>query len=222
MLLQVSDVYLGIGYYEGLSLILWIISVILLFISFGVGLFKARKLEMKTQKIFLIGYGLFGFLFGLARVFFIFAFFNPPQFEFFTQIAYITGVLGIICILYILETYMIQKTKRIFFIITVIAFIITLISLAGLTDRYIALYMLYIILPFSIAIVLILYIYLILKTTGVLRQKAIGLFIGLILIEIGYSLDTEFFLSNFTIPLEIAPLCMIGGIIIFMIAQLRS
>ena len=223
MINEVPRAYLGIGYYSGLSLILWISSVILLFLTFALFLIKSSKVEMKSQKMLYIGYGTFGLFFGISRIFFILGFFNPESYDFFTTLGYITGSIGIIIWLYILETFMIKQTKRIFLIMSLISFGISLIALVGLTDQYVALNLIYITLPISLGAILILYIYLIIKTTGTIRKKASWLLIGLLLIMIGYTMDTEYFLSNFQgIPLEISPSIMIAGILLFLIKQIKN
>ncbi|MHA1150636.1 MAG: hypothetical protein ACTSR8_20640 [Promethearchaeota archaeon] len=223
MIIKIPEVFQGIGYFQGISLILWIISAGLLFLAFLLFLLKSSKLEMKSQKMIYLGYGLFGLFFGITRLLFIVAFYISDQYDFYTTLGYITGIIGILAWLYVLETYLVTNTKKIFMIITSIAFAIALIALIGQTSRYLALTMIYILLPFAIIAIFMLYIYLIIKTTGTVRIRAIWLLIGLIILAIGYMMDSELFVGNFPfVPLEIAPLMMILGTLIFMITQLKD
>ncbi len=108
-------------------------------------------------------------------------------------------------------------------IITSVAFGIALIALIGQASRYFALMLIYILLPFAIVAIFMLYIYLIIKTTGIVRKRTIWLVIGLVILVIGYIMDTELFVGNFRwIPLEISPALMILGTLIFIITQLKE
>ena len=223
MIIKIPEVFQGIGYFQELSLILWLISAGLLFLAFLLFLLKSNKLEMKSQKMIYLGYGLFGLFFGITRILFIIAFYIPDQYDFYTTFGYMTGIIGILCWLYMLETYLVTNTKKIFMIITSIAFVIALIALIGQASRDLALIMIYVLLPFAIIAIFMLYLYLIIKTTGTVRTRAIWLLIGLIILAIGYMMDSELFVGNFPgVPLEIAPSLMILGTLIFMITQLKE
>ena len=65
--------------------------------------------------------------------------------------------------------------------------------------------------------------YIIAKTTGTVRKKAIWVLVGLIFLTIGYLMDSEAFVGNLPwMPLEVAPIFMIVGTLIFLITQLRE
>ena len=223
MLLEFPEAYQGIGYLQGSSLILWLISIGIFFTSFVLFFLKASKLEMKSQKKIFQGYGIFSLFFGITRIIFIIGVYIPEQYDFYTTLGYITGILGILYWLYVIETYLITNTKKIFMIITSVAFGIALIALIGQASRYFALMLIYILLPFAIVAIFMLYIYLIIKTTGIVRKRTIWLVIGLVILVIGYIMDTELFVGNFRwIPLEISPALMILGTLIFIITQLKE
>ncbi|MFO8017185.1 MAG: hypothetical protein R6U96_00995 [Promethearchaeia archaeon] len=223
MILELPDSFQGIEYYEGPSLILWIISIGLLFLAFFLFLMKGREIDLKSSKMVFFGYAVFTLFFGLTRIFFIFGVRNSEYYDFYTTVGYISSLIGIIFWLYILETYMITKTKKIFLIVTLITFGIALVSLIGGADRYIALTMMYTLLPVSIGVVFFLYIYIIIKGTGAVRKNAAWLLVGLIFITIGNMMDTELFVSSFpAFPLEIPPVIMIIGILIFLYSQLKN
>ncbi|MHA1281749.1 MAG: hypothetical protein ACTSQP_04515 [Promethearchaeota archaeon] len=223
MIIELPEAYQGIGYLQGTSLILWLISIGIFFTSFVLFILKALKLEMKSQKKIFQGYGIFSLFFGITRIIFIIGVYIPEQYDFYTTLGYITGILGILYWLYVIETYLITNTKKIFMIITSVAFGIALIALIGQASRYFALMLIYILLPFAIVAIFMLYIYLIIKTTGIVRKRTIWLVIGLVILVIGYIMDTELFVGNFRwIPLEISPALMILGTLIFIITQLKE
>jgi len=66
--------------------------------------------------------------------------------------------------------------------------------------------------------IILLYLYVIVKSSGQLRQKAMLILFGLLLIGISHVMDSEYFVR--LIPLELAPICLISGVIIFTTAQL--
>ena len=168
-----------------------------------------------------ISYVLFFVFFGITRIVYLIGVYIPENYDYFTTMGYITAILSLVFILYVLETEVVKATKHIFTIITVIAFVISTSALLGLTDRYTALDIIDILTIFSIAAILSLYLYLIFKATGKLRKKAILLFIGIVMIYVGETIDSEWFISAFPeFPLEITPLIMAIGIILFTGTQL--
>ena len=206
------------------TFILWYIVNILLFLSCTLFLLKAFKTEGKSQRNVYLGYGLFSLCFGFTRLFFLLSWSCEGIFEgcydFYLTAGYVAGIIGMIIIIFIFESYLLD-TKKILTGITFIAFLIVLVALFGLTSREIALNMLYILLPAGIIALTISYIYFIVKSTGASRKKAIGVFIGLTLFFIGYSMNTTIFITIFGgIPSFLSPIVMSIGIIIFTLFQI--
>lgn len=221
MILEIPEVFRDIGYYEGVSLILWIISIILILLSAVLYFLKILKLETKSIKMTFFAFGVFFSLFGFTRIVYIIAVYNSRYYDFYTTLGYIFIIIGLIFWLYVLESYVITITRRALMIICLVVFIIALIALIGATSRYIALIALYFLLPVSIGAIYIIYVYLAYNTSGRARKKAIGILIGMILIAISHFMDSELFLSNFRyVPLEITPIVMILGILVFATSQL--
>ncbi len=166
-------------------------------------------------------YGIFLLLMGVTRILFIIGFYTPTLYDFYTLLGYISGTAALIFWIYVLETYLVKKTKKIFTVITLISFSFSILALFGIIDRSIALNIQYVLLPFAIAVILILYLYLIKKTTGDIRKKVVGILIGLALVLIGQVMDGETFITALpTVPLLIPPIIMICGIITFIATQL--
>ncbi len=213
------------GYYAGISLMLWFVATGLMFLSTIILIIKAIKIEGRSPKLMYFAYGIFYILFGLTRIFYVVAVYNPDNYDFFTNLGYITQNISLISILYVLETHVVKSTKKIFLIITIIAFIISLISLIGVISREITLTIGFILLPFSAGAILILYLIMGIKSTGALRKSAIGLFLGSLMIFAAQILDSEMFigLAYPIIPLilEITAVIMIFGVIIFTFSQVR-
>ncbi len=203
--------------------ILWILLIILLFLSGGLFLIKAITLDMKSQKMIYFGLSIFLYCFGITRSLFFISWTCLNVFEgcseFYMILGFITGILGLICWIFVLETYLV-KTKKVFSILTIASFVISLIALFGLTDRPTALNIIYILLPGVVLTIIILYIYLIIKSTGIVRKKAIGLLIGIIVFVIGHMMDYSKSPLSFGVTEIISPLLSIVGIVIFTTTQL--
>ena len=218
MILELPAVFANIGYYEGNSLILWIIGICLLYVSSILFLLKAIKIELKDPKVGFIAYFLFCSIFGSARLVFTIGNITPESYDFFTSIGYILSPLALVPILYVVETQIVTSTKKFFLIVTIIGIIIALISLIFPESRYFALTMLSIMMPISTVSIIILYLYVIVKTSGKVRKKAVLILIGLLLIGLSHVLDSEYLVRS--LPLEIAPIILIIGAFIFTSAHL--
>ena len=211
-------------YYGGVSLIFWFISIAIYVIGFFLFIKEAAKTELMSLKMSHYAYGVFLLLMACTRIFFIIGYYLgaiPGAYDFYTSLGYISGTAGLIFWIWVLEKYLVQKTKKIFTLITLFSFSFSIFALFGIVKRSVALNFQYILLPFAIAVILILYIYLIKKTTGTVRRKVEGILFGLFLILLGQVMDGETFISALpTFPLLIAPIIMITGIITFFSTQL--
>jgi hypothetical protein len=223
IVLEIPSALQGLNYYEGISLVLWIIDIVLFFFGSSLLFVRARKEKKKRELSYIayIAYGNASLCMGLTRIFFILGVYFPEQYDLYTIIGYITGIFGLLYWLYITETRMVKKTKNIFTIILLVVFIIAIIALFGLADRYLALDLIFLLGPASAGIIIVLYIYLGFKAPGSVRKKILGVLLGLFLMLGAQILDSEFFISAFpSFPLEIAPIIMMAGIFFFVITQL--
>ena len=203
-----------------LSCILWIIAFSALFLAFLLFFRASRKVEIESRKNVLLGYGMFCLLFGLTRFFFYVRDWCGDFHNTIIVLGYGTGILGLICVIFILETYLI-KTKKVLTLITVICFIIMIFALMGLTTRDVALTMIYILSPAALIAAVIAYIYFIVNSTGCSRKKAIGALLGVLLIFLGHFMDSNVFTGIFPdIPSVISPIVMIVGVFFFTYSQL--
>ncbi|NVM04098.1 MAG: hypothetical protein HWN67_17335 [Candidatus Helarchaeota archaeon] len=209
---------------------------ILLFICGSIFLLRSYR-ESESQRIIFFCYAFTMIMYGFARMFFIFADYyqaiywgqdSEPYF-FWTTLAYSVGTASLIPILFVLEKYLVLKTKGIFTTISIIIFLFSVVSVFGIISKYLSQYVVYAGLLVIIICIFSLYIYLIRITEGSVRDKAIGVFIGLIILILGMILDaqiTEFlapgggFLNQ--IRLLIGSSLMISGVSIFNWFQLKK
>lgn len=221
MLFDYPDALIGIGYYQGLSIILWYICSIALFIFAAIFFIKAYRIDVKEPKLGYIAYGIFGLFFGLTRLVYIIGVFSPPMYDFYVTLGYIFTVLALLPVLYILETQVFTATKKVFLIISVVCFIFSLFAFIGAASRYLASTIMWILMPFTASVIMGMYLLIALKSEGKLRTKAVLIFIGILLITIGHMMDSELVIVNLSfIPLEVTPIIYIAGIVIFSYTQL--
>jgi len=189
---------------------------------------QGNRLEMKSQKWMNLGWGFFFIFFALLRVFFMLGIYmgeptlTIEEYDLYTNLGYIAGIIGLIFVLAVLEKYMVPQTKKVITIITVVAFVICLVALIIPGGRDIALDVVYILMPITIGFIAIIYVYLIFKTTGMLRKKCEWIFISLLILTIGHLMDSQSFISSFPfIPLFISPVVMTLGLIVFLISNFK-
>ena len=150
MILDLPDAIQRAGYYQGISLMFWIVATILLFLGALLFLYGITKVELKSTKMGYLANCFFCFFFGLTRLVYIIAVYNPKHYNFYVILGYIFSIISILPWLYVLETYIVPFTKKIFLILTLVAFSIVLICLLGLANRNLATFWLTILMPFSI------------------------------------------------------------------------
>jgi hypothetical protein len=223
ILFAIPPGFIGIGYLEGIELYLWFGAIGLFFLGAVLFLRKAMK-ELRSREIsyiVYIAYGIFLIGMGLTRVFFLIAFFIPDLYDFYTILGYISAISGLVFWLYVVETRLVKKTKKILTITSLIIFGISILALLGLADRYLALEIQYILMPVALGAIFILYLYLITKSTGTVRTKVVWILIGIIMVMFASVLDGEAFVTaNPNFPFFIAPTIMSAGVFIFIYTQL--
>lgn len=221
MIFEYPPEFKGIGYYQGFSLILWIVGIALLFILGATFFFKIFKLDTKAPKLGFLSYSLFCVFFGLTRLVYILAVYSTNSYDYFVLWGYIFSILSVILYLYVLETQAVTFTHKVFTIIMIVCFSITLIALFGYLTRDLAVIFMWALAPFGVAVIMVLYIYIAVKTTSKVRTKAILILIGISLIFSSHLMDSELFITSFPfVPLYIPPIFLIVGLLIFTYAQL--
>ena len=216
VILEIPSVFEGIGYYEGLHLILYIVVITLFFISASLFIPYGIKTESREKKLGYFAFGLFYIFFALHSIFYIIGYYIPENYDFYTTLGYIFALIAIIFILYVLETQIITFTKKMLTILNVILLIICIIALIGQASRSIALVILNTLSIILVAAIMSIYIYLIVNSDGKTRVKAIFILIGIILIYTSEMMDSEWLIGEFpSFPFIITPIIMIIGTLLF-------
>ena len=156
---------------------------------------------MEAQKRLLICYGLFLILYAFTRACFLYTEYwlgyfwvntilenYSDPYYFWILVAYAVGTGSLTPILYVLEKDMVP-TKGVFTIIGISICGFAVVSLFGLIPKEVAQYVIYAGLLAIIFVILGLYVYVIQKTEGSMRNRAIWVLIGLIVLIVGMALE---------------------------------
>ncbi len=229
-----------------IKLYAWIIAIVYIGaigIMFFFKMLKVSK-EIKSQKEMFRSIGFFLYCYIGVRIFFLFSDLerniNCESLVYFQLVflGYICSTLAFLNIVHFGEKYILTKTKmKITYIVSVCLIIDALIviflpnivafgkSQYGLTLLEIAIIIRY----FNYAVqygtgstLLLLYIYLAIKSTGKLRINALITLTGLVIATIASLLETDALLSSGNIPPYLSPIIFCIGITIFAFAYLRT
>ena len=191
-------------------------------------LLKALKAEMKSLKETRIAFAIFLFMYAVARIFFIFSDYerntrgDTPLHYQFVVIAYICFIIGFLTVIYVLETYVIKQTKHLitFIVLIVLGVNIVMIFFPNLVPivRYINYGLMY----GEAILILLIYLYLIINTSGRLRTKSMMIFFALIILMIGAILDSDALIMSGVSSPFYHPILTAIGATMFGYAQIKD
>lgn len=229
---MVQNLFIHYLFFDGDFNFLWLFMIVALF-SLGIIFLRRandfKKKELKSTYQLNLGIGIFMIFYGITRICFIFSnfysvYYNEQliQFQIWIRIAYILSIFALAFLVFGLEKYFIP-TKGIASIILVIFGILT-IFLPYNVLRVID----YSVMPIYMIFIMSSYVYLAVKSSGIIRRNALISLLGLLLFFIGIFLDSKLFKVMFTgmgirwvaylIPFPIA----IIGIFLFSWASTRK
>ena len=201
----------------------------------GYFLERRRNAELKSTRMVLLGQALFVLCIGLTRILFIISDYFSPElpeeivlepnydlFFLFWKISAVVGILAIIFLLIVIETYLV-KSRYIFTATATVGLILALVF----QDLYLARWATYITLPLSMFGLIILYFYLVFKSDGDIRRRAGLSILGIFIAAGGMMLDTtsvrEFFeVHSIFFPGFIPIIIMIIGVAIYTYYNVKS
>ncbi|MFX0071528.1 MAG: hypothetical protein ACFFAO_10605 [Candidatus Hermodarchaeota archaeon] len=207
----------------------WIIVMIYLFLIATYFLVNSLKQpeELKSRKQVLRAIALFFYFYIVKRFFFILSDFerdangDTQLFYRYTALAYVFYFLALLNFIFLTEKYVINRSKYILTYIFISGLIINIVMLFFPELMPIVRYLNYAILYTEVVILLIIYTYLAIKTTGKLRKKSIFIIIGLLVIVIAEFLESEaLIMSGITTPYY-SPIIFAIGATIFAYAQIK-
>lgn len=213
------------------------VFVVISMILFALYLFnKMRKKESgSVQKHIYLGYCFFLLSYGVTRIFFIFSDYevrslvypiiDSPLNMIYVGIAYTFGLFGALWIFFMVERYLV-RTRYIFTAITIGILGLSIISILGIVPTDIPQLIMTVALPGFIALIILLYVYVAIKTPGDARNRALGIVVGLLIMVIGFLLGSKLFggaLESlgmlYEVRILIEPFIVIAGAAIFAFSQ---
>ncbi|MHA1733124.1 MAG: hypothetical protein ACTSU5_14345 [Promethearchaeota archaeon] len=215
----------GIGYLEGPDLYLWLACIVACFACGVLLLAKASKFEMPIQKRLFLGYALFCIFYGFTRIFFAWGVLDSDNYDYWTMWGYVTVLVAVIFLLGVLERYMLKEIANTHFLLTIASLVMLGVSMAGLfglIERSAFLNFIYAVAMADAGVVAVLYLYLIVKGVGSVRQKMVLGFLGVLVLFLGMALDSEAGLSTGLIPLVIPPIVTMAGLLLFTYSQMKG
>ncbi|MHA1370574.1 MAG: hypothetical protein ACTSRA_12785 [Promethearchaeota archaeon] len=201
-------------YYHRINLV---VSLFMFFIFLIIGIlliFKKKSDEAEYFTKVKRGYGIFAILFSLCRLFFIIAVYYPNEcklfwifpisipdcYNLYVLVGYAFADFGLFSILVVIEKHLIPKTKFIFSILALIFIILSMLAILGIVfsstplgffQQDLILSISFIVNPVLVGVLIIIYIYLALKGTKIIRKNSIMILIAIILIGLGTIIDGE-------------------------------
>jgi len=207
---------------------LWIFALIYLFLIGTFFIAKSLKTseEIKARKQMYRAIALFFYFYIVKRTFFILSDFerdahgDTQLFYRYTALAYVFYIIAFLNLIFITEKYVINRSKYILTYLFLIALIINIMIFLFFPDLMpIIRYFNYAILYTEVVVLLIIYSYLAINTTGEPRKKSIFTIIGLIVIAMAEFLESEaLIMSGITTPYY-SPIIFAIGATIFAYAQ---
>jgi len=201
------------------------LSLAMIIGAFLIGIYvllASRNPEKSLSSKYFIGITIFFILFGIARlIYLIHDYFAPDTLDIILwKIATSIAFSGFIILVYTIETHVYKKTKRIFSIIGICLLIIVIVA-----DLQIARIAVYIGNPLLLIVPFLIYILIYKNATGVVRNRALIIIIGMLLLALGQGtallenvlhIMTKEQASIFAPPVTLAGLTVTGLGFIFM------
>ncbi len=211
--------------------------IVALAIFAGFFILRSRKEEKgSAQRNIFLGYCLFLCSYAITRIFFVFSdvelwfaydhhgLTNTILNEIYVGIGYSAGILGALCLLIMIERYLI-RTRYIFSILAIGIFILSVISIFPLIPTDIPQTIITVVFPVFFGVILLLYLYVVFKSAGEARKKAIGIVLGLLVMIVGFLFGSAL-IGDFIDPaglyiirILIEPFVVILGSAIFTLSQ---
>ncbi|MHA1293697.1 MAG: hypothetical protein ACTSQJ_13645 [Promethearchaeota archaeon] len=201
-------------------------TILLIIINYFLGfimLKKTMKIKLKITKKYFLGLVLFLFVHATCRIFyFVYDFYYSDELIWW-EIGAILGLLSITLLIAAVESTIFTKSKHALTIIGISGLILmTIQSILNVTKNQLPINLSQIVQYGIVSIlaltILLIYIYVTIKSTGNIRKSSLLMTIGIILFELGQIAHTSTARELFPISVVIGPIVMITALILLYIA----
>lgn len=208
-----------------------LIVALILFAAFLV--FKMRDKESgSAQRNIYLGYWLFLLAYAGTRIFFVFSDFEVYSTKsavtlmntIYVGTAYSFGIFGALMLILMLERFLLH-TKYIFTIIAIAMLSLSVLSIFIATLNQLIQLAIAITLPAFFVIILLLYLYVAIKSPGEARKRSLGIIAGLLIMMVGLILGSQIAgnifdpLGLYVVRILIEPFVVIAGSAVFTFSQ---
>ncbi len=194
----IPEAFSRADYFEGIDRPLWYVAMIVTYISGIVFLVRATRAEAKVSKQWYLAFALFSFLYATTRLLFNIAVEfgmavvdNGEVYDFWCGLGYISATGGAIGIIYVAEKNIITSTRKICTIMLVVGLVASILGVLEVYSREISLIITYGVSLLATVLILFIYIVMIRNSTGALRKKTVGAFVGIIIWFVSIILDGQ-------------------------------
>lgn len=196
---------------------LWILVIVINFVCGIILLKRTFKIDIEVTKKYYGGITLVCFTHGIARIFyFIYDFIFPTELLWWTLGAFV-GIICMVIFIFVVETTIYTKTKHFFTIFGLIGLgliVVDMIFQLNLT------HIIQIVVGLIIAlIIVIIYLYVTIKSDGIVRKAFIIMIIGIIFLLLGQIGHTPTAHELFPWTVFVAPIMMLLSFILFYISM---
>lgn len=207
------------GYIRGYHLGLWVIAIACMYIAAAIFWGRSRKEGMFESQIWVFrSFALFFILMGVTRISFVIAYWVEPYYNLLLAIGYTFGAFSLLPLIATLEKYILIKTHHFFTIVGIILSVISFYFLFVPYESDLSREIQNLGMPILLAAFLILYLWMIKISTGMVRTKAIMTLLGMFVLTLGIILDGEGILES-GLSIWVSPPIFIAGILIILMTQ---
>lgn len=158
--------------------------------------------------------------FGLTRVCYLIGVLLPVDYDFWAILGYVFQLIAMSALLFEFERSIVKKTKYSLTIFSLFGTAVAILSLSESINRDISMNLSTIVSTADTILIIVIFIYVIVKSTGIVRTRTLISFVGIIMVFIGQLLDTERLYGIWpTQPLLLSPILNIIGLMLIIINQ---
>lgn len=225
---DIPQPFANAGYFQGFDRYLWYAAMALNFVSGIVFLLRMKGVTHPVTRNWYLSFALFSFCYGITRLLFNlavdfgYATSGQEVYDLWVGLGYITSMPGVIAVIYVAEKNMIPKTHRIITLLMLIMLGAAILGVLGVYPRAVALTVTQITGPAALILIVFIYIFMIRNSTGALRSKTLGAFLGIFIWFVAIVLDGQTVYSLITMPTLLPPILYILGVCLYTIFQRAS
>ena len=212
---------------DEIVVLIFVLTILLIAVNYllGVVMFnKWRKAELPVTRTYFLGVVLFLFVHATCRIFYFIHDFYFPNEQVWWEMGALLGLLSITLLIAAVEMTIFQKSKRVLTVLGVVGLILMVIQLianvSGTTlPINLSQLVQYAVVSTLAVFMLLIYLYITIKSTGQVRKSAFTMTIGVAIFEVGQVAHTDAAVELVgPIAIILAPILMVVALIMLFFA----